>query len=58
MKTMKNMFLEKFGDIENFRFFDIDTPIDEKSKKSQKNFFLKNTRKQLFLWFLCIKNMI
>jgi len=27
------MILKKFGDFENFRFFRIDTPIDEKLEK-------------------------
>jgi len=39
------MFLNKFGDFENFRFFHIDTRIHEKSRK---NFFPK---KILFLFF-------
>ena len=49
---MKNMFLVKFGDFKNFRFFDIDTPIDEKSKKSQKNFFSKTRGNIFFVGFM------
>jgi len=46
MKTPKNMFLAKLWDFENFRLFDIDTPIDDFWSKSRKKFFfLKNARK-------------
>ena len=49
---MKNMFLVKFGDFENFRFFDIDTPIDEKSKKVKKIFFSKTSGNNFFVVFM------
>ena len=45
MKTIKNMFLANFEKIENFRLFDIDTPIDDFEVKKSKNFLRVYTQK-------------
>ena len=55
MRTLKNMFLAKLGDFENFDFFTSIPPIDEKfcpNQKSRKFSILYNFAKNMFLGVL------